>query len=58
MLEIYGFNADVSLVVLPSYSLASPLRKSAPGSLLKPSGSDLRTSSSRGLAASFEAGRK
>lgn len=37
---------------------ASPLRRSAPGSLLKSSSKDLRTSSSRGLAASFEAGGK
>ncbi|XP_028405117.1 uncharacterized protein LOC114527615 [Dendronephthya gigantea] len=34
----------------------SPLRKSAPGSLLKSSSKDLRTSSSRGLAASFDVG--
>ncbi|XP_046858893.1 myosin heavy chain, clone 203-like isoform X1 [Xenia sp. Carnegie-2017] len=36
----------------------SPLRKSAPGSLFKSSGKDLRTSSSRGLAASFDIGKK
>lgn len=36
----------------------SPLRRSAPGSLLKGTRGDLKASSGRGLAASFDTGRK